>query len=87
VEERGSYDAYLTHTQGFDYVTWNGRLASTAFCEEGDCGYRVSGHEDRAGVHGEVWRRRNVAVYGMGESGTESVTSSAVSESDTFWQG
>ena len=84
---RDSYDAYLTRSQGFDYVTWSGHQASSAFCEEGDYGYHASGHEDQAGVRGEVLRRRNAAVYEVGGNGTLSVTSSAVSGSDTFWQG
>ena len=83
---RGSCDVCWIRIQGFDYATWNGRQASNASCGEGDYDYRAFDHEDQADVHEEVWRRRNAAVYEMGESGTLSVTSSAVSGSDTFGQ-
>ena len=59
---------------------------NSAFCGEGDYDYHAFAHEDQVGVHGEVWRRRTAAVYEMGESGTLSATSSAVSGSDTFGQ-
>ena len=86
MEGKGFYGVCLTRRQGSDYVTLNDRLESTASCEEGDYGYHVSDHEGQAGVHGEAWRRQNAAVYEVGESGTSSVTSSAVLGSDTVGQ-
>ena len=84
MEVKDSYDAYLTRSQGSGYAIWNDRLVSTASCGEGDYGCYASDHEDQAGVHGEVWKRQNAAVYGTGESETSSVTSSAFVGSDTF---